>query len=295
MPAVARDLGGLLFDRRLQVLTVYGEGPHISVMTLQPLVLIALAYALRKRSGRAFALPVLMLALVFLLNVPGTMATGVAIFCWLVVQSPGRRRAAWILTAAAAAMAYAVACYGIPPSSELTVIENLRRMHHAFSVTAKVAPFLLVALLASAAVAGYLLCRTRLPLLLRFAIVYLAVTAMLVLTATKDKFELLPQVGRLQLEMEMAICLLLGAGGWFLYSRLHWRLQVIAACFSRSGQDTRYRIIDRAPQSISGRRISLHARNMPARSGPTRISPGSAFTLRGPTPSGGIPLRTSHR
>jgi hypothetical protein len=235
MPEVARDVGGLLFDRRLQVLTVYGEGPHISVMALQPLVILALAYLLRKRSGRAFALAAVLLALVFLMNVPGTMATGVAVFCWLVVQPAGERRAAWILTGGAAILAYAIACYGIPPSSELTVLHNVARMHQGFSGAARFTGLLLLASLAFVGGVGYLLSRTKTPLLLRFAVVYFAMTAIVVLTAVKDKFEMLPQGGRLQLEMEMAMCLLFGAAGWFFYSRLHWRLQVIVVILAAIG------------------------------------------------------------
>lgn len=227
MPDVARDIGGFLFGRRLQVLTVYGEGPHISALTLLPMVIVALAYALQKRTGRAFALASLMLALVFLVNVPGTMATGVAVFCWIVVQPAGSRRSAWMLAVGAAILAYAVACYGIPPSSELTVLENIGRMHHGFSAAAKTARLLLIGSLGAAAAAGYLLSRTRLPLLLRFAALYFALIAVLVLTANPRNFEMLPQVGRLQLEMEMGVCLIAGAGGWLLYRRAHWRLQVV--------------------------------------------------------------------
>jgi hypothetical protein len=227
MPDVARDVGGLLFSRRLQVLTVYGEGPHITAMTLLPIVILALAYALHKRSGRALALAALALALVFLINVPGTMATGLAVFCWMAVQPAGSRRAAWILAAAAAVLAYAVACYGIPPSSELTVLGNIGRMHEGFSAAAKMVPLLLALLLGAVAGAGYLLSRTRLPLALRFGAVYFALTAALVLTAAPKKFELLPQAGRLQLEMEMGACLIAGAIGWFVYCRAPWRLRLV--------------------------------------------------------------------
>lgn len=229
MPDVARDLGGLLFGRRLQVLTVYGEGPHISAMALLPLAIAALAYALEKRTGRSFALAAVALALIFLINVPGTMAAGVAVFCWLVVQPAGKRRAAWTIAAGAAVLAYALACYGIPPSSELVVLHNLGPMHKAFSAAAKIAPFVLIALFGAAAAAGYLLSRTRAPLLLRFAIVYFAVTAALVLTASPTKFEMLPQAGRLQLEMEMAACLIAGGGLWYVYRHVPWRLPLILA------------------------------------------------------------------
>jgi hypothetical protein len=232
MPDVARDMGGLLYSRRLQVLTVYGEGPHISAMTLLPIAIVALAYALRKRSGRAFGLAALALALVFLTNVPGTMGTGLAVFCWIVVQPAGSRRAAWIIAGGAAVLAYAIACYGIPPSSELTVLGNIGPMHHGFATGLKSGPFLLALLVAAVAGAGYLLSRTPLPLPVRFAALYFALTAVVALTANPQKFELLPQGARLHLEMEMGICLIAGAVLWFLYSRAPWRLRVVLAVFA---------------------------------------------------------------
>ena len=218
MPAVARDVGGVFFARRLQVLTVYGEGPHISATTLLPLVIMALAYAVQRRSWRSMAIAALALATIFLINVPGTMATAVAVFCWIVVQPTGSRRTAWVVAAGTAVLAYGVACYGIPPSSEYTVLENLGRMHRAFSTSAKIAPYLLALLLGAMAGAGYLLSRTRLPPVVRFAIVYFACTAVLVLSAKPQAFEMLPQAGRLQLEMEMAMCLIAGALLWLSYS-----------------------------------------------------------------------------
>ena len=70
MADVARDLGGLWYGRRLQVMTVYGEGPHVTAMTLLPVVVLALENALVKRTGRALALAALSIALVFLTNIP---------------------------------------------------------------------------------------------------------------------------------------------------------------------------------------------------------------------------------
>jgi uncharacterized membrane protein len=56
MPDVARDVGGWFYCRRLQVLTVYGEGPHVTSMALLPLVILALQHALERRTRRSFAL-----------------------------------------------------------------------------------------------------------------------------------------------------------------------------------------------------------------------------------------------
>src|ERR1019366_6569169 len=115
MADVARDLGG--YGRRLQVMTVYGEGPHVTAMTLLPVVILALENALVKRTGRALALAAVSIALVFLTNIPGSMALGVAVFCWICAQPRERHRAAWLMAASASALAYCLACLGVPPSS----------------------------------------------------------------------------------------------------------------------------------------------------------------------------------
>src|SRR5689334_19005075 len=56
LPDIARDVGGLWLDRRLQVLTTYGEGPHITAMTVAPLAILALESTLARRTGRPLAL-----------------------------------------------------------------------------------------------------------------------------------------------------------------------------------------------------------------------------------------------
>jgi hypothetical protein len=88
---------------------------------------------------------------------------------------------------------------------------------------------LLVALIAGAV---YLLSRTRLPQVVQFGTLFFALTAAVALTATAEKFELLPQGARLHLEMEMGFCLIAGAALWFLYNRAPWRLRVVLAAFA---------------------------------------------------------------
>ena len=75
--------------------------------------------------GRSWALAAISIALVFLTNVPGTMALGLAVYCWICAQPNGRRRTAWAVAVSASAMAYCLACYGLPPSSVRTVLGNI--------------------------------------------------------------------------------------------------------------------------------------------------------------------------
>jgi hypothetical protein len=230
MADMARDLGGFWYGRRLQVMTVYGEGPHVTAMTLLPVVVLALENALVKRTGRALALAALPIALVFLINIPGTMALGVAVFCWICAQPRHRHAAAWIVAAAASALAYGLACFGIPPSSMFRVGANVGDMHRGFSNSLHYGPLPLLAVFGSAAAAGFLLARTRLPLTVRFAILFSALTGGMAATAHSETFELLPQVGRLHLEFEIGACLLVGCAYWALFTVLpRWTWPVLAA------------------------------------------------------------------
>ena len=220
MPNVARDIGGLWQNRRLQVLTVYGEGPHISAMTLIPVVILALEYAINRRTGRALAFAAISVALVFLTNVPGSMALGLAVFCWICAQPSEQHALAWLIGAMAAVLAYGLACYGLPPSSVATVLHTVGPMHSGFSNSLQHGPWALVATLGAAAAIGYVLSRTRMPLVVRFAFLNFGVLVVLVLTAKSGEFEMLPQVGRLHLEMEMGICVVMGTAAWASYRRM---------------------------------------------------------------------------
>jgi hypothetical protein len=264
IPAFGADLVNPLAGRRLQVLTVYGEGPHITALALLPVAMLALEYARRKPTGRALALAALAIATMFLTNVPGSMALSLAVFCWLSVQD-AQRLVAWKIAAGAAALAYMVACYGVPPSSLGTVFGNVGPMHSGFSQSLKHSPYWLPLLIASIAGLGYGLARTRLPLFARFGLAYFLLTLVLVRTARlSEKFELLPQAGRLHLEMELGASLVLGWLVWLLY-RWRWtRYAVVAfglAVLFYQSKAYRWRArIDIAPAKVEERSEYVSAR-----------------------------------
>lgn len=229
-PDIARDIGGWFHGRRLQVLTVYGEGPHVTSLALLSLVILALEYALEKRTKRSFALAALAMGALFLTNVPGTMATALAVFCWIAVQPAGRWGRAWSIAGGASALGYAIACYGVPPSSLAAILRNAGPMHTGFWLAMHATPYLLPGGLLAAAGLGHLLRYSRLPLYARFGFLYFALMAAVVLTAHSLTFELLPQAARLHLEMEIAASLLLGGLCAWIYRRSgRWVRPVLVA------------------------------------------------------------------
>jgi hypothetical protein len=224
---IGNDLPVPLSGRRLQVLTLYGEGPHVTAIALIPIVILALENAFLKRTRRSFALAALSMALVFVTNVPGTMALGLAVFCWICIHTEDLL-AAWKIAGGAAVLGYAVACFAVPPSSLATVFGNAGSMHSGFSQSLHHAPYLLPLLLAAAGGSAYLLGRLKVPRFVCFGAGYYVLTTVLVWTAQDSrKFELLPQVGRMHLELELAASLLIGWLLWLLYSRRQTRYLVL--------------------------------------------------------------------
>lgn len=201
-------------------MTVYGEGPHVAAMTLMPVVILALQNALVKRDSRAVALAAISIALVFLTNIPGTMALGLAVFCWICAQPRNRIAAAWKIAAGAAMLAYGLACFGVPPSSMFRVGVNVGAMHRGFDNSLRYGPIPLALALGAVAGLGYLLGRTRLPLTVRYATLFCLLIAPMAATANVEVYELLPQAGRLHLDFEIGASLLLGCAAWAIYRRL---------------------------------------------------------------------------
>jgi len=103
--------------QRLHVLAVYGEGPHISSLSLLGFALASSFFALRQWTPRAFAVSGVFCASVVATNFYG--ATALALFfpiltwaTWLEV----RRHSVWLRAAGIAAMAYGLCAFWLTPS-----------------------------------------------------------------------------------------------------------------------------------------------------------------------------------
>jgi len=216
-PEYATDLGSVFLPRRFQVLVLYGEGPHLTAFAWIPLVILALENSIRKRTGRAFALVALAMALVFVSNAPGTMALGIGVFCRICIQY-GEQLAAWKIAIGATVLAYAISCFAMPPSSLATVAANSGSMHAGWEHSFNYVVVLMPLLLAATAGAGWLLGRVGAPRYVAFGALYFGLLTALVWTARDRRhFELLPQAGRMHLELEMGAALVLGWIGWMVF------------------------------------------------------------------------------
>jgi hypothetical protein len=209
---VRLDLGGVTNALRLRTTVVYGEIAHVAALTILPAVIACLQGSLMRLQFLAFA--AVAIAAVVLTNTPGTAALIFAVFAWVVVQPAGSRARAWIMAAVAGVLGYGIACYGVPLSALRVNLSSVTPMHAGFSFYR--IP-LLIGLLAATAAIGIALARFCMPLAVRYGITLSFLLACIVLTADPRRFELFPQGGRFQLEMEMAICIsVIGAvGAWW--------------------------------------------------------------------------------
>src|SRR5262249_51009117 len=84
VPGIRGELGTFFAPRRLEVLVVYGEGPHVTSLTLLPLAIGLLALALEKSRAPYYIAAALGLVAVALTNWLGAFALAVAVACYLI-------------------------------------------------------------------------------------------------------------------------------------------------------------------------------------------------------------------
>jgi hypothetical protein len=199
LPSVRTDVGGFWHGRRFQALLVYGEGPHVTAMTLLPLAIVALHFALRRRW--IWTAP-LALAAVVLSNWLGGFALAAAVFCYLVAFA--RDRHDWFRTVLIGVWAYALAMPWIPPTTLEAIKLNAQRIGGDFRFgwtnALGLAALLVVAVLAA---------RWLKNPAVKFGAAFTVLMAGVTLIWEWAHFALVPQPMRYHLEMELALCLLL--------------------------------------------------------------------------------------
>jgi hypothetical protein len=122
-PAVEKDRGIVQLPWRIQVLAKYGEGPHITGLTLLPLAFLGLWRAVMKGTYRAMLAAAILLAAVPLTN--WLAAFSLAICCTLLLlaacREPGFRIQRAIV---AGALAYLLSSFWLTPSFVSTIRVN---------------------------------------------------------------------------------------------------------------------------------------------------------------------------
>ena len=208
IPAIARDLGSIWGARRLDALMRFGEGPHVTAMTLIPIALIALDRALeRPRPARVLA-AMIALGAVVLTNWLGAFALALAAGCHLLAAWEGAGLRRILRAAAIGAAAYALCSPWIPPSTIRTIRYNAQHVVGTYPLGgAQLAAGAAVAVLTL--LLWRLMQRRGLPFLTQFAALWSFTLGAIVLTWHWAGFHIVPQPDRYHLELEMALALLI--------------------------------------------------------------------------------------
>jgi hypothetical protein len=197
------DAGGLWNARRLQVLVVYGELPNITGLMLAMFALALLHRALSRQTATSGFVAALAVAAVPATNWPATVALAIAILCYVAAWPLTELRRSLPRLAGIAVLAGAFACPFALPSTIVATFLNANTME---TPTPGARRLIAAALLVfSLALIRALL--SRAPFGLRFAALYSAFLAGLVVADQHWSIRILPQAARFHIAMEIGIAL----------------------------------------------------------------------------------------
>ena len=204
--ALRSDLGTVWGPRRLQTLVFYGESPHIASLALLPLAVLVLYWCFQGRRSLAALAGILMSAVV-LMNAFGGVTLAIALFCLLLAGERSDLPRNAVFAALTGILAYLWVSPWIPPSVLQTIRQNAQLVGGDFRPRL---PTVLAAIaaLGGLALLGVLMRRRHWPFHLKFFLLFSAALAAITLPAFYWDIFLLPQPHRYNLELDMALCLL---------------------------------------------------------------------------------------
>lgn len=208
VPAIAADQGGWWNARRLHALVHYGEGPHVSSITLLPVAVILLGLALERRRAGWYLAAALALAAVALTNWLGAAALAAAALSLLLACDA--RADTWRRAVALAVYAYLLASPWMPPSTLAAVRRNAQHVGGDYRMGWEQLVYWAV-LLAALLLLNAGLRRARASRVVRFSALFFLLMGGVTLAAEWFGAFLLPQPHRYHLEMEMGLALLAAA------------------------------------------------------------------------------------
>ncbi len=218
-PILRPDMGGTVWNaRRLQILSYYGEDPHITTVAFLPLAAMFLYLALKRGGIVYFVLGVIATAAVLLSNAFG--AVDLFLMCGCLLAAVNRERF-WknaALLAAAGATAYLWVSPAIPPSLLQVIRVNAALVGGDYRFTSR--SLMGLGILAGGAVLLWLAARrSNAPESFSFFLISAWVFFAIPALAFYFDIFVFPQPHRYQVEMEMCFCLLLAFAGTFLLDR----------------------------------------------------------------------------
>jgi hypothetical protein len=221
--------------RRLYLVAVWDDTPHLTAVALLPMVILFLTLAIRKRRPAYYVILVLLIALMALASDFAPIEVMTAALCLIAVfprQEYGRNTA---LIISIGLFAYAVIAPFLSPSMLVAIRKasaNAEGGWTAGSVTA------LGIVLLGWIVLWYVLARWTADWRLRFFALFAYVTSSVPVIASHLHRQFLPQPGRYKLEMELAIALVLvfGLRSLFEKARLSLKVALLFLLFALAGE-----------------------------------------------------------
>ena len=209
MPAIGRATGQF-HPERLTALVYYGEGPHVTSLTLLPLAILFLDIALERRRAPYFALAALSFASVALTNWIGALGLALGVMAYLLAKQVRGKLFTrdFALTVFVSVAAYCLASPWIPPSTIATVETDSKLIGGDYSHTGAGLLFWIPATLAILLVLKFVF--RRAPSHIQFAIYFVFLTGLAPLARAWANIAIIPQPERYHLEMELALALLAG-------------------------------------------------------------------------------------
>jgi hypothetical protein len=257
LPYIARELGSPWRARRLESLTVHGDGPYVVALGLVPLAIVLLDMAIARRKPARYLLAALGMALVALTSWVGAVLLALAVLSFLLASSeraeagaPACRPVRLCLTVLGLGLlAYLMASPWVPPSTVYTVQFNVQTIGGDYRDVYRTMLWCLPAVGACLALLKFLLALPKASRFLQFSLFFLFFTAGITLLGEWARVSLVPQPGRLHLAMELAVCLGGAAVAQAALRRVSTGAKAVIACalvFLAVMQFTRYRAFARA-------------------------------------------------
>jgi hypothetical protein len=206
-------MGTIRGARRLYTLIVYGDGPHVSAITLLLFAICALHMAIDRGTAAWAWVAILAYGAVVLTNWLGTFSLAMATVCYLLARSGSDRRYLRMLgiSAGIGAIAYCLIGPWIPPSTLGDIQRNAQFVIGDYAIGIRQYKYGAMVLLGFAAF-WWLLRKYQVSLCMQFASYFFFLTAALTMLYDYRGVYLVPQPHRYHLELEAATAILLAFG-----------------------------------------------------------------------------------
>ena len=222
---IALDIGGISHARRLYNAVFYGDSPQMAALTLVPLALLALHWAVRRPGAPSIIVAAVAVIAVPLTNIPAAIGLAMALVAYVLAVDHGPGRCLLVL-AGSALLGYLLVCRWILPSDLLLTFENIRTRE---APLAPGLPLWYAALAITALAARWGMKRLGLTFAARFAVLFCLIAGAIALSGPWLGVHLLEQSDRFHMVLEMAIAILAGVAlGWLAALHRISRVAVIA-------------------------------------------------------------------